>query len=242
VIGLGPSPVPGSHRVVGIRGRSTAPRHPVPGPDVPLLYLALAFPLGRAYVVGLVFGLALGVGLLVTWIGLPVLLVTLAAATAAAGLEAILARRLGGVDVSVPAFLREFDISDGLALPGEGFLDAVRRIVTARATRTSVALPLPKFGSGLLSFVALAVTGAVSGGFLAAPSVYDDPRVVVGVGRVVVDGEYGVGPWAVDTFPEALATGIAGVVSLFVGLALLDGLARVHAGYTAALLGDDGTD
>jgi len=86
------------------------------------------------------------------------------------------------VDVSVPEFLREFDISDGLALPGEGFLDAVRRLVTARATRTSVGLPLAKFGSGLLSFVALAVTGAVSGGVLAAPSVYDDPRVVVGVG------------------------------------------------------------
>ena len=207
-----------------------------------LLYLALAFPLGLAYVVGLVFGVALGVGLLVTWIGLPVLLVTLAAATAAAGLEATLARRLVGVDVSVPAFLREFDAVKGLALPGEGFLDAVRRLVTARATRTSVALLFAKFGFGLLSFVALAVAGAVSGGFLAAPFVYDDPRVVIGVGGIVVDGEYGVGPWAVDTFPEALAAGIAGVVFLFVALALLDGLARAHAGYTAALLADDGTD
>ena len=166
---------------------------------------------------------------------------TLAAATAAAGLEATLARRLVGVDASVPSFLEAFEISEGLALPGDGFVDAVRRLVTSRTTWTSVVLLLSKFGFGLLSFVALAASGAVAGGLLAAPFVYDDPDVVLGFGGVVVEGEYTVGPWAVDTFPEALAAGIAGVLSLFVALALLDGLARAHAGYTAALLADDGT-
>ena len=207
-----------------------------------LLYLALAFPLGLVYFVGLLLGVTLGVGLLVTWIGLPILLVTLAAATAAAGLEATLARRLVGVDASVPSFLEAFEVSDGLAVPGDGFVDAVRRLVTARTTWTSVVLLLAKFGFGLLSFVALAVSGAVAGGFLAAPFVYDDPDVALGFGGVVVEGEYTVGPWVVDTFPEAVAAGVAGIVFLFVALALLDGLARAHAGYTAALLrADDGT-
>ena len=202
-----------------------------------LLYLAIAFPLGLIYFVGLALGVTLGVGLLITWIGLPILLVTLAAATAAAGLEAALAGRLVGVDVPVPAFLREFDVSDGLVLPGDGFLDAVTRLLTARSTWTSVVLLLAKFGFGLLSFVALAVGAGVAGGLLAAPFLYDDPSAVLGVGGIVVDGEYAVGPWVVDTLPEALGAAAVGVVFLFVALDLLNALARVHARYTAALLG-----
>jgi len=152
-----------------------------------LLYLALAFPLGLVYFVGLIFGVALGFGLLITWIGLPVLLVTLFAATVVAGFEAALARYLGGVNASVPTFLAEFDVSGGLVLPGDGFVDAVKRLVTARTTWTSVVLVLAKFGFGLLSFVALTVSGAVTGAFLAAPFIYDDPDVLLGVGGVVVD-------------------------------------------------------
>ena len=201
-----------------------------------LLYLALAFPLGLVYFVSLVFGVALGVGLLITWIGLPILLVTLFAATAVASFEAALARYLGGVNASVPAFIAEFDISDGLVFPGNGFVDAIKRLVTARTTWTSVVLVIAKFGFGLLSFVALSVSGAVTGAFLAAPFIYDDPDVLLGVGGMVVDGDYTVGPWVVDTFPEALVASVVGVVFLFVALNLLNSLARFHARYTAELL------
>ena len=201
-----------------------------------LLYLALAFPLGLVYFVGLTVGVALGVGTLVTWIGLPILLVTLLAATAVAGFEAALARRLGGVDASVPAFIEDFDVSGGIVLPGNGFVEAVKRLVTAPSTWTSVVLLLAKFAFGLISFVALAVSGAVTGAFLAAPFIYENPDVVLGVGGLVVDGEYAVGPWVVDTFPEALAAVVVGVVFLFVALNLLNALAQFHARYTAELL------
>jgi hypothetical protein len=205
-----------------------------------LLYLVLAFPLGLVYVVGLVFGVALGVGLLITWIGLPILLVTLLAAMVVAGFEAALARHLGGVNVPVPAFLTEFDGSGGLAFPGDGFVDAVERLVTARTTRTSVVLVLAKFGFGLLAFVALTVSGAVTGAFLAAPFISDDPDVLLGIGGMVGDGDYTVGPWGVGTFPEALVAGLAGVVFLSVVLDLLNSLARCQDRYTARLLrGDD---
>ena len=48
-----------------------------------LLYLVLAAPLGVVYGVGLVTGTAVGVGLLVTWVGLPILLATVAGAATA---------------------------------------------------------------------------------------------------------------------------------------------------------------
>lgn len=201
------------------------------------LYLALAFPLGLAYFVGLVFGVALGIGLLSTWIGLPILLVTLFAATTVTGLEAALAGYLGGVNASIPKFLVEFNISSGLIFPGDGFVDVVKRLSTARTTWTSVTLA--KFGFGLLSFVALTASGAVAGAFLSAPFIYDDPDVLLGVGGTVVGGTYTVGPWVVDTFPEALVAAVVGVVFLLVALNLLNSLARFHARYTAKLLQAD---
>jgi len=204
-----------------------------------LLYLALTFPLGLVYFAGLVFGAALGIGLLITWVGLPILLVTLFAATAVAGFEAALARYLGSVNASVPTFIAEFDSSGGLVFPGNGFVDAVKRLLTARTTWTSVVLVLAKFGFGLLSFVALTVSGAVTGAFLAAPFIYDNPDVLFGIGGMVVDGDYTVGPWVVDTFPEALVAAVVGVVFLFVALNLLNSLAGFHARYTVKLLGGD---
>jgi putative effector of murein hydrolase LrgA (UPF0299 family) len=204
-----------------------------------LLYLALAFPLGLVYFVGLVFGVALGIGLLITWIGLPILPMTLFAATAVAGLEAVLARYLGGANASIPTFLAEFDISGGLVFSGNGFVDAVTRLVTARTTWTSVIIVLVKFGVGLLSLVALTVSGAVTGAFLAARFIYDDPDVILGVGGVVVDGEYTVGSWVVDTFPQALVGAVVGVVFLFVALTLLISLAGFQARFTAKLLQAD---
>ena len=201
-----------------------------------LLYLALAFPLGLVYFVGFIFGVALGFGLLITWIGLPILLLTLLATTAVAGFEANFARSLCGVNASNPTILANFDFSDGLVFPGEGFVDAVRRLVTARDTWVSVVLVLTKFGFGVFSFVALTVGSAVTGAFLAAPFIYDDPDVILGVGEMIVDAEYVVGPWLVDTFPEAVVAAVVGIVFLFVALNLLNSLAQFQAQYTANLI------
>jgi hypothetical protein len=201
-----------------------------------LLYLVLAFPLGLAYFVGLVTGTALGVGLLITWVGLPILLLTLAGAAAAAGVEAALARRLVGVDASVPSFLREVDPRGDLSLPGDGFVAAVQRLVTAPSTWTSVVLLLAKFAFGLLAFVAVVTSGAVVLAALAAPLVYGDPATTLGLVRPAEVGGYVVGPWTVTTLPEALVVALGGVVLLLVSLNLLNALARIHARYTAALL------
>lgn len=205
-----------------------------------ILYLAIAFPLGLIYLVGLSVGLALGVGLLVLWFGLPILHGTLVAATAASKGEAALARYLGGVNTSVPTFHPELDMSDGLVLPGEGFVDAVKRLLSSRSTWTSIRLVLAKFGFGVLSFIALTVSVAVTGAFLAAPFIYDDPDVILGVGGIIIDGGYAVGPWTVDTFPEALVAAVIGIVFLFGALSLLNSLAQFQAQYTTRLLHGDG--
>lgn len=201
-----------------------------------LLYLALAFPLGLGYFVGLTTGAALGVGLLITLVGLPILLVTLSATTLVASLEAWLATHLVGVEASVPAVLRESTLDEGLVLPGDGFLDAVRHLVAAPSTWTSVLLVLSKFAFGIASFVALVTSGAVTATLVAAPLVYDSANVNFGLMRESTMGTYSVGPWIIDTLPEALVVAVGGLAFALLALNVLNLLAQVQARYTAALL------
>lgn len=202
-----------------------------------LLYLLVAFPLGIAYFTWLVTGSALGVGLLITWIGLPILVLTLSGATIAAGIEAWLAESLVGVDASVPAFLSEFRVEDGVALPGDGFVEAITQLVTAPSTWTSVVLLVTKFVAGIVSFVAVVTSSAIAAALLAAPLVYDDAAITVGAANPAGASEYTIGSWTVSTLPEALVVAGAGVIFVVVALNLLNGLARLQALYTARLLG-----
>jgi len=202
-----------------------------------LLYLLLAFPLGIAYFTWLVTGGAVGVGLLITLVGLPILLVTLSGAALAAGIEAQLAKSLVDVDASVPSFLREFELKDGLVLPGDGFVDTIKQLVTAPSTWTSVVLLVSKFVSGIISFVAVVTSAATATALLAAPFIYDDSAISLGVTGPASASGYTIGSWTVSTLPEAIAVAGVGVLFVVVALNLLNGLARLQATCTAALLG-----
>lgn len=199
-----------------------------------LAYLALAFPLGLGYFVGVTVGLALGAGLFVTWLGLPVLVLTVAGATVVAGFEATLARRLLGTDAALPEALRDFDPGDATVRPGDGVLAALKRFLLAPTTWTSVLLVGVKFGFGVVAFVALVTAGSLLPSMLAAPVLYDAPHVTYRFGR-----------YAVETLPDALAVFAAGVLLTLSALHLLNALARLGGLLTAALLdvgGDAPTD
>ncbi len=198
-----------------------------------LSYLLLALPLGIVYAVGLVTGTAVGTGLLLTWVGLPVLLATLAGAAVAAGIEARLASGLVGVDAAVPTVLREFDVREGVTFPGDGFADALRRLVTAPSTWTSVVLVVYKFVVGLVSFVAVVTVGSVTLALLAAPLVYDASGALATGGAA---GRYRIGSWVVSSLPEAVAVAGVGVIALIAGLNLLNRLARFQARSVATIL------
>lgn len=202
-----------------------------------LLYLLLAFPLGIAYFTWLVTGSALGIGLLITLVGLPILVLTLSGATVAAGIEARLAESLVGVEASVPTFLSEFQLEDGLALPGDGFVEAIKQLVTAPSTWTSVVLLVTKFVAGIISFVAVVTSGSIAAVLLAAPVIYTDATVSLGASGPAAAGNYTIGAWTVSTLPEATVVAGAGVIFALVALNLLNGLARIQAMYTASLLG-----
>ena len=199
-----------------------------------LAYLAIAFPLGLAYFVGVAIGLSHGAGLLVTLLGLPILVLTVAGATIVAGFEATLARRLLGTDAQLPEALRDFDPADATVRPGDGALAALERFLLAPTTWTSVLLVGVKFAFGTVAFVALVTAGTLVPSMLAAPLLYDAPHVTYRFGR-----------FAIDTLPDALAVFAAGVLLTLAALHALNALARLGGLLTAALLdvgGDAPTD
>jgi len=189
-----------------------------------LAYLALAFPLGLVYFVGLSVGLSTSVGLAVTVVGVPLFVLTLAVAAGAAGFEAKLAAWLVGVETTPPAALqslnRRFAGFDDL-------IDATKRLLTAPTTWTGLLLVSLKFVFGLVTFVALVTAGAVTGSLLIAPLVYDLPDVTLTVG-----------PYVVNTLPEAIAVTGLGVLTALVSLHVFNALAKFGGVTTAVLLGD----
>jgi hypothetical protein len=190
-----------------------------------LAYLALAFPLGLAYFVGVTTGLSTGFGLLVTLIGVPLLVLTVAATTALAGFEAKLATWLLGVETTPPEALDDLGSADLRTL--DGLVEATRRLLSEPTTWTGLLLVLLKLVFGVVAFVALVTAGSVAGTFLTMPLFYDAGTVT-----------YTVGPYVVDTLGEALAGSVLGVLALLVSIHVLNGLARFGGFTTVVLLGD----
>jgi hypothetical protein len=204
-----------------------------------LAYLVLAFPLGLTCFVGFTVGASLGIGLSITVIGIPILLATIAAATVVAGFEAYLVSYLTEVDASVPSFLREFSARKEISIPGDGFVDSAKRLLTAPSTWTSVLLILTKLLFGIVSFVALVFTAALSSAMVLAPFFYDVPSGSYSIIGKTTVAEYSMGPWKIDTLPEAVALAAGGVVFLIVALNMLNIIARAQAKYTDAMLGSE---
>ena len=67
-----------------------------------IVYLALAFPLGLAYFVFLITGISVGGGLLVVWVGLPILLAMILAWRGIGTFERGLHRGLLDIDIPEP--------------------------------------------------------------------------------------------------------------------------------------------
>ncbi|HEX5761157.1 MAG TPA: sensor domain-containing protein [Thermoanaerobaculia bacterium] len=181
-----------------------------------LLYLLLAFPFGLAYFVVLTVAFSLSVGLLILWIGLLVLALTFAAAWACAALERLLA--IGLLGAQIPATAPRTTATD------RKLLQRARDYLADPVTWTGLLFLFLKFPLGLATFVLWVTLIALSGSLVAAPFLYSDwpPQIVL---------------WEIDTLPEALACGAAGLLLLLVTLNLLNGVAAGWRWLAEAMLG-----
>ncbi|MXR51569.1 histidine kinase [Halovenus sp. WSH3] len=189
-----------------------------------LLYLFLSFPLGLAYFVAVVTGVALGLGLSVLVVGIGILFGTLLAVQAIAGFERRLANSLLGTDIAAPD-----DIDRG----GSGAVGTAMAYVRAASTWRSLGFVLLKFWLGIGAFVLLVALFGTAVELLLLP-VYPDGALNVQV----------FGWEAADTFrtetQRLLAVPVGSVLAI-VALPVLNSFARVNAIVAEALLGPDGS-
>ena len=183
-----------------------------------LFYLALAFPLGLFYFIFLLTGLALGFGLTIIWIGLPILAVVLAASWGMAALERRLAILLLGAEVppmTAPATGQPQD-----------FWNRVQEFLGNPVTWKGLGFLFLKFPLGIMSFVLTLTLLAIPAGFLLAPIAWGFDDVY-----------FNIPFWNVDTFGETLILAAFGLMGLLVSLNILNGMGRVWRELAEVMLG-----
>ena len=183
-----------------------------------LFYLALAFPLGLFYFIFLLTGLALGFGLTIVWIGLPILAVVLAASWGLAALERRLAMLLLGAEVP--------PMTPQTSHPTTGFWNIVQEFLGNPVTWKGLGFLFLKFPLGIFSFVLTLTLLVIPLAFLMAPVAWGFDDVY-----------YNIPFWNVDTFGETLILAALGFMGLIVSLNILNGLGMVWRELAEAMLG-----
>ena len=181
------------------------------------IYLLLSFPLGTAYFVFLVTGLLLGLSLSIVWIGIPILLLMLAAWWGLVAFERQLAIRLLHVDIPPMSHETVLEQSAWARLKAH---------LSNPVTWKGLAYLFARFPLGILSFVVAIPLIVLTGALLFAPLTYTDPECQIYIFS-----------WQIDTLNEAV---ICSILGLFVGLIsmhVMNCLAFVSGRFAILMLG-----
>ena len=184
-----------------------------------LLYLALALPLGIAYVAILVAGLSAGAGLAVILIGIVLLVATLFALRAMAAVERTLARRLLRIAIHPP-------IEGGIHFT---WRQRVQLWLRDPVTWKSLVFLLGKLPMGIVAFAAIVLLGLTSVVLVFAP-------VLVAFTPVIFFG------WEIDNPVAAIAAVPVGVLLYLLCLHVFNGLAWLYGVCARVMLGPSTVD
>ncbi len=164
----------------------------------------LGLPLGVAYFTWFVTGLAAGLGLAITLIGIPILTLVLASVRPLLAGERLLSNSLLGTDIA----------SAPLAPGGEGFLGRLKAYWTDSATWRGMAYLVARFPVGVFTFTVAVAAYASAAYLIAAPIVAPFDTIELGI-------------WQPDTVLEGLALVPAGLVALVAAGWISEGMAAM---------------
>jgi hypothetical protein len=182
--------------------------------------MVLSFVLGTVYFVALVVAIAVGVGTLVVWIGVPILGMTMVAWRAAAGAERWRAWRMLGTDIVPPS-----RPPPRLTAPGE-LLRQLRTQAMDPATWRDLLYLFLMFPIGIAELVLLTAGFSLSIGLLVMPVAGP-----IGGSGISVAGTH------FNSVPASIALGVLGIPVLVLVLNLFVLVARLHAEGARLLLG-----
>lgn len=182
-------------------------------------YLLLAFPLGIFYFVFLVTGLALGFGLFVTLLGIPILLGVLAAAYGMGDFERMTTNLM--LDQDTPPAHR-LDVEGGL-------WEKVKALLGSSETWKRVGYLFLEFPFGIIGFTLVTTTVAFFS-LVATPLFYVQDWWIT-------TADWPARWWTVDTLGESFLVAAGGVLVGFLLLYVCNGLAIAWRGLARVLLG-----
>jgi len=184
-----------------------------------LIYLFLCFPLGIAYFIFLIVGISLGFGLLIIWVGLPILLLTLAGWWGLVLFERGLAESFLGVKIPYPYKPH---------VSGDSWWQRLKDHLANPVTWKGLFYLLAKFPFGILTFVIAVTLIATTIGFIAMPFTYEFPGY-----------HFDIGMYYVDSFGEAILVALAGILLGFITLHVLNFIAKAWGIFTRFMLSPD---
>jgi signal transduction histidine kinase len=188
----------------------------VPLPLRRTVYLLISFALGTAWFVVLVTGLSTGLGMAITFIGIPILIGMLWAVRWMAQVERFCVAGLLGVDASA-AYRRP---------SRPGLWASVQSRLGDPQTWKDLAYLFVQFPLGILWFVVAVTLWSAGLGLLLAPAYY----------WAIPDGIQ-LGIWQVDTLWGALALVPLGALVTAAAWFACDGLGRLHGAWAKLVLG-----
>jgi hypothetical protein len=174
-----------------------------------ILYLLFSFPLGTAYFIFLVTGLSFGFGLLLIWVGIPILILIFLAWWEIASFERQMAIWLLGTEI-LP--MNTQSVSDSSIL--QRFMRRVKSPVTWKA----LVFLLVKFPLGIFSLVLMTLLLCLTIAMLFTPVLY-----VLGLSEV-------------SSLLEAIIVSIAGIFTGFLSLHVLNVLAGLSGAFAKRML------
>jgi hypothetical protein len=182
----------------------------------------LSFPLGLFYLVILMTGYSLGIGLIITLIGIPLLFGMLLLGRIFASFERILATTLLTITIKRPAFKRP-----------KRFWRMIEAYLRDALTWKSLAYLLVKFPMGILAFSISITLLTLSIAMISVPLMY----VLSTMGAI--GGLFCSGALVcsfLDSAGEVVLIGALGILLLIVTLHIHNGIARIYGLVTKQML------
>ncbi len=189
------------------------------------LYLLLSFPLGVFYFVFFVTGIALGVPLIIIWIGLLIL-----AAVYAAWYGLIVFERQMAIWMlreEIPPISRE-------SFTGKNLWQTFTTTLANPVTWKGLVYLFAKFPLGILSFSVLVTLVSLSAALVATPFYY---QTISPNTHIIWNGAYWNLMGIIDTLPKAILISVIGLFITLVSMHILNGLAWVSGKFARVMLG-----
>lgn len=187
-----------------------------------MFYLLFSFPLGIFYFVFLVTGLSLGLGLVITLIGAPILFGTLLLWRVFAGFERQLATIILGINISFVPIKQSKRI-----------WEKIQAYLNDSFTWKSLIYLFIKFPLGIISFVVLVTLLSVALSLIATPILYYLSEIGILQGAFCITSS---NICFISSYFTAVIAMVIGVFLLFIFLNVLNGLARISGLLTKSML------